>query len=202
METINVPMNGGFDAKTIELADKFQSAEPGTQFRLCLFDSGTISVDSVLAFHEIARLRPKGISLHIHSHNCLVCAEVLIWLAGDTRTLRSDAWIHFLEYPRNRLARSDYQQFRDSLEGYEMPLGLTPFQENYLQIERLVKKHLPVHLLNRRVWSGELAEWNIIKPAVIVVKPESADTINEKKDAELGSILPSEFAAEKPFRKR
>ena len=102
----------------------------------------------------------------IHSHISLQGGEVLVWLAGDTRTLRSDAWIHFREYPRHLLERSDFQQFQDSLEGYEASSGLSQFQQNYLQIERLVKKHLPAHMLNRRVWPGELAEWNIIKPGM------------------------------------
>jgi hypothetical protein len=48
---------------------------------------------------------------------------------------------------------------------------LTPAQENYLQVERLVLKALPYHLWNRRVWPGELAEWNIIKPAVAETPP-------------------------------
>jgi len=45
----------------------------------------------------------------------------------------------------------------------------------------LVKKQLPAHLLNRRVWAGELAEWEIIKPAVAVVKPASGAGTKEKK---------------------
>jgi uncharacterized protein YpiB (UPF0302 family) len=68
METINFPLTGNFDSKAIEIADKFQQAAPGTQFKLCLFDSGAVTVDAVLVFHEIVRTRPKNIYLHIHSH--------------------------------------------------------------------------------------------------------------------------------------
>ena len=182
METLNFPLGGCFDSKTIELADKFQKAKPETQFKICLHDTGTVLVDSVLAFYDIVRTRPKGIGVHIHSHVCLVGGEVLVWLAGDTRSLRSDAWIHFREYPRHWLARSDFQQFLDSLEGWDLPAGKTAFQENYLQVDRLVKKHLPVHLLNRRVWGGELAEWNILKPAAPVTERPVSST-NESKAA-------------------
>lgn len=183
METFNLPLTGAFEAKTIEIADKFQQADPGTQFKLCLFDSGTVTADAVLAFHEIVRTRPRGIGLHIHSHISLQGSEVLVWLAGDTRSLRSDAWIHFREYPKNRLGRSDFQQFQDSLEGYETTPGLTVFQENYLQIERHVKKHLPAHLLNRRIWGGELAEWHILKPFAVKAETPRIETPTPKTRA-------------------
>ena len=183
METINFPMNGCFDSKTLDLTESFQKASAGEQFKLCLFDSGTVTVDATLAFYDVIRSRPKGVSVHIHSHVCLMGGDVLIWLAGDTRSLRSEAWIHFREYPRNWLDRSDFQQFVDSLEGRDMQLSKTPFQENYLTVERLVKKHLPVHLWNRRVWGSELEEWNIITPSGPAAKPVTNDPTAEKKAA-------------------
>lgn len=170
MTTINLPITGAFDARAIEVADRLQEAKPGDEFKICLYDTGNVLVDAALAFYEIVRTRPRGIRVHIHSHVCLAGAEVLIWLAGDTRTLRSNAWIHFREYPRQWLERSEMQQFLDSLEGREVPAGKTAFQENYLTAERLVKKQLPPHLLNRRVWAGELAEWKIIEPAMPMAK--------------------------------
>jgi hypothetical protein len=170
MININLPITGAFDARIIEVADRMQEAKPGDEFKFCLYDTGNVLVDAALAFYEIVRTRPQGISVHIHSHVCLTGAEVLIWLAGDTRTLRSNAWIQFREYPRQWLDRSDMQQFLDSLEGREVLAGKTAFQENYLTAERLVKKLLPAHLLNRRVWAGELAEWKIIEPAMPTAK--------------------------------
>ena len=44
----------------------------------------------------------------------------------------------------------------------ETPAEWTPAQINYAQVDRLVKEYLPAHLLNRRVWAGELAEWDLI----------------------------------------
>ena len=151
MVTIQIPLNCMFDSKIIELADRFQDAKSGEEFKLCLFDSGTVTVDAVLAYYDVVRTRPKGIRVHIHSHVCLMGGDVLIWLAGDTRTLRGEAWLHFREYPRHWLERSEVQKFTETLEGRDLQLDKTPFQENYLTVERLVKKHLPVHLWNRRV---------------------------------------------------
>lgn len=181
MVTIPLPITGAFDCKIIELADRFQDAKPGDDFKLCLYDTGTVTVDAALAFYDVVRSRPKGIGIHIHSHVCLMSSDVLIWLAGDTRTLRADAWVHFREYPRHWLQRSDFQQFVDSLEGRELPAGKSAFQENYLSVERLVKKHLPVHLWNRRVWGGELAEWNITKPVMPPTNRVEAEKASPKK---------------------
>lgn len=189
MEFINISMTGSFDSKILELTDRFREARAGEQFTLRLYDTGTVNVDAVLAFHDIMRSRPKGLSVHIHSFICLVGGEVLVWLAGDTRTLRSDAWIHFREYPRHWLERSEVEKLQDMLDKRDLQLSKTAFQENYLQIERLVKKRLPEHLLNRRVWAGELAEWDIVKPAVVTAKAvEAVSTVKE----ELGASAPVE----------
>jgi hypothetical protein len=175
MMTIHIPLSGAFDCKIIELADRFQEAKRGDEFKLCLYDTGTVTVDAALAFYDVVWSRLKGIRVHIYSHVCLMGSDVLIWLAGDTRTLRGEAWVHFREYPRHWLERTEMQKFTDSLEGRDLQLNKTPFQENYLTVERLVKKHLPTHLWNRRIWGSELAEWNITQPVAPVgnlVEPE------------------------------
>lgn len=175
MTTIPIALNCMFDSKIVELADRFQEAKRGDEFKLCLYDTGTVTVDAALGFYDVLRTRLKGVKVHIHSHVCLMGGDVLIWLAGDTRTLRGEAWIHFREYPRHWLERTEAEKFQEELEKRERQLDKTPFQENYLTVERLVKKHLPTHLWNRRVWGGELEEWNIIKPAAPVgnlVEPE------------------------------
>ena len=120
--------------------------------------------------------------LHIHSYSSLTDANVLIWLAGDTRTLRRGAWIQFREYARELAKRSDFQCFLDSLKERNDPSELSSGEENYAQVERLVKKQLPPHLLNRRVWEGELAEWNVVNPAAPEFKRVTGKTAAPKSD--------------------
>ena len=212
LTVIQLPLSGAFASKSIDHAEKMHQAKPGTQFHLYLFDSAAsrlcwvdfmpINPDAVLAFVDIIQNRPKQISVHIHSRICLKDAEVMVWLAGDTRTLRPDAWIQFQELPPREQARSDYQQFRDSIEGREIPAGLPPFHENYLQIERLVKKKLPAHLLNRRVWSAELAEWNILIPAP-EIKPPAAkfSRVTARKTSESEAVKGSKSDPQKANHK-
>ena len=48
MVTIPIPITGAFDSKILELADRFQDAKPGDDFKLCLYDTGMVTVDAVL----------------------------------------------------------------------------------------------------------------------------------------------------------
>ena len=82
-----------------------------------------------------------------------------MWLAGDTRTLRPGAWIHFQDFA--------------AIFGKKMPEEWTPLQVNFAQVERLVKRHLPDNLINRRVWAGELAEWNLINSGTTENEPKA-----------------------------
>jgi hypothetical protein len=78
MVTIQIPLNCMFDSKIIELADRFKDAKPGEEFKLCLYDSGTVTVDAALGFYDVVQTRPKGIRVHFHSHVCLMGSDVLI----------------------------------------------------------------------------------------------------------------------------
>ena len=49
--------------------------------------------DTALVLFDIIRSRPPQIRLHTHTWSCLGDGGGLIWLAGDTRSMRSDTWI-------------------------------------------------------------------------------------------------------------
>ena len=182
-------MSWGFDSEYIALEDKLRKAKAGDHFELCLVDSGSEKLDSVLAFYETVTSRPQGVGVHIHSYWSLTDASVLVWLAGDTRTLRHGAWIHFRELVRKRARRSDFQRLLDSLEEGNASSESSPDEENYAQVERLVKKHLPPHLLNRRVWAGELAERNVINPAALEINRAAGQTPAPKSNSPKEALI-------------
>lgn len=163
---INVTLTnepGVFAPELIALAQRLQSLKAGGQFQLCLIGPGQLLMDTALALYEIILARPAGVRLHVHSHTWLEDAEVLVWLAGDTRTLRPGAWIHFQDFSTYNAERKRlYKRQELPCEESESLPAWSPAQINYAQVERLVKKYLPPHLMNRRVWAGELAEWNLI----------------------------------------
>ncbi|MEI7808009.1 MAG: hypothetical protein WCJ07_05945 [Verrucomicrobiota bacterium] len=80
-----------FTPELIALEQRLQEMKAGEQFKLNLIGPGQLLIDTALAMYEIIMARPTGVRLHVHSHSWLEDAEVLVWLAGDTRTLRSGA---------------------------------------------------------------------------------------------------------------
>ena len=66
---------------------------------LDLLGPGLILNDTALMLYEEIRNRPSCTKVHIHSRTCLFDGAILLWLAGDTRTIRSDAWIQVSEIP-------------------------------------------------------------------------------------------------------
>lgn len=155
-----------FTPELIALEQRLQELKAGEQFKLCLIGPGQLLMDTALAMYEIIMARPSGVQLHIHSHSWLEDAEVLVWLAGDTRTLRPGAWIHFQDHSTRFAEKKHLHELLEfPLEDNENKTEWTPVQVNYAQVERLVNKRLPQHLMNRRVWAGELAEWNLINSA-------------------------------------
>lgn len=64
-----------------------------------LLGPGMMLHDTALMIFEVLRKRPQHVHIHAHSHTCLSDDALLIWLAADTRTIRSDAWIEFSKVP-------------------------------------------------------------------------------------------------------
>ena len=131
--------------------------------------------DTALAAYEIIRSKREGVLIHTHAHSWLEDADVLVWLAGDYRSLRPGAWIEFQDVAQHRANRQRvYKRLKDSdfvedHHAFERSAG----QRDYAQAERLVLRHMPKHLFNRPVWGGELAEWNICVASASVRCPEN-----------------------------
>jgi hypothetical protein len=64
-----------------------------------LLGPGMMLHDTALMLFEVLRKRPPHLQLHMHSHTCLSDGALLVWLAGNTRTIRGDAWIQLSPIP-------------------------------------------------------------------------------------------------------
>jgi len=165
-KTINVTLTNltsVFTPALIALEQQLHGLKAGDQFKLSLTGPGQLLVDTSLAMYEIIMARPAGVQLHVHSHSWLKDSVVLVWLAGNTRTLRPGAWIQFQDFAkwnaeRNRLQKRQETTWKEA----SGPAAWDSTQINYARADLLVKKYLPPHLRNRRIWAGELAEWNLI----------------------------------------
>ena len=64
-----------------------------------LIGPGILLHDNALMLFEELRNRPSHTRLHIRARTCLIDGAVLLWLAGDTRSMRSDGWIQVSAMP-------------------------------------------------------------------------------------------------------
>jgi hypothetical protein len=145
----------------IELEQRILKARSG-EFRLTMVGPGLLLPDTALAMWEILRSRSPGVKLHTHSHSSLVDSSILVWLAGDQRSLRPGAWIHFRQ-PK-RVPKWKQHGMPDSDDYDDCRPEWSPEDIDYARVQKLVLEHLPAHLQNRRVWPAELNEWNVFEP--------------------------------------
>jgi hypothetical protein len=160
-----LPLDCKFSRECLQLAKAIRHANPGDLLWVEIFETGEPSHESVLMCHDIIAQRPKGVHIHIHSHSKLTNAPVLVWLAADTRTLRSDAWIYF---PPE--LKPEYHKFvpADVIEAMQErgePIDFKADSMNSVQIAKHVRKYLPENLLGRPVWTSELEEFGLIEKA-------------------------------------
>ena len=64
-----------------------------------LIGPGILLHDNALMLFEELRNRQSQTRLHIRARTCLIDGAVLLWLAGDTRSMRPDGWIQISALP-------------------------------------------------------------------------------------------------------
>lgn len=64
-----------------------------------LIGPGILLHDNALMLFEEIRNRPAHTRLHVRARTCLVDGAILLWLAGDTRSMRADGWIQLSAMP-------------------------------------------------------------------------------------------------------
>lgn len=122
---------------------------PADEYRISLLGPEGIMPDTALAIFHLITGRPHPGRVIIKSLGSLLNSDVLVWLAGDERSLRSDAWIRF-EPP-----------FRPKGRGGRLwPRRADPSYERVLEF---IGHYLPREFVGRTLWAGELAEWALIE---------------------------------------
>lgn len=70
-----------------------------------LIGPGILLHDNALMLFEEIRNRPSQTRLHVRARTCLVDGAILLWLAGDTRSMRTDGWIQLSGMPETPAER-------------------------------------------------------------------------------------------------
>jgi hypothetical protein len=68
-------------------------SQPRKSLSLELLGPGIMMPDTALMAYHALKARPDTLSIHAHSHTCLIDGAILPWLMADTRSMRPDAWI-------------------------------------------------------------------------------------------------------------
>ena len=136
--------------------------ESGTHIRLELTGPGSVMPDTALMlFHELRNRRPS-LHIHAHSHSCLFDGSILVWLASDSRSIRSDAWIQVTSIPD-----SPYQM-RRSVRDYPGAVFAeeSPHETDLRTIFAHMSEYLPVsEIAGLRVFPNDLCDLGILDAA-------------------------------------
>jgi hypothetical protein len=153
--------------------------EAKRSLRIELLGPGMMLHDTALMlFHEL-RSRPSTLRLHIHSHTCLLDGAILVWLAGDTRTIRPDAWIQIGAidefFPTPPESSTDYPSAIAVLEE-------SPAETDLRTIHRHLDEFLPVpEIAGLRLFEPTLSELHLLSrpgapdPLAHYFNPDGAD---------------------------
>ena len=137
----------GLIASINELDEALQI--PATHYEISLLGPEGLYPEFALTLYALIQARPHAGQVTIRSLGSLMNADVLVWLAGDHRTIRSNGCVRFESpLPPRRTARR--QQARSVDPAYD-------------RVFELITEHLPPEFAGREVYPGELSEWALIE---------------------------------------
>ena len=122
---------------------------PASQYEISLLGPEGVLPEFAMTIYELIRRRPHRGLVTVRSLGSLLNADILVWLAGDRRSIRSNAWVRFEEpLPRRLRARRTRSCSADP---------------TYDRVYERITERLPEELAGREIWPGELSEWALIE---------------------------------------
>ncbi len=108
--------------------------------------TGEIPADVVLRFRAALMERSPGTRILTHARSSLQGGSVLLWLLGESRTIREDARLYFRrttlseddEVPEHGAGKEDEPRFRDSYGAFD------PDEGDYARVLQFINEFLPV----------------------------------------------------------
>jgi hypothetical protein len=149
-----------------ELEEKLYTPD-ATECTVTLYGPDVLEPDFALGILDLLESRPTGMTLVTQAMSSLMESNLLLWLAGDVRILRPDAWAFFAPpmFPDEAKATRG-----KSKRNHPVP---ATFDVEDARVQELIMRHLPVGLGHRRLWFSELAEWIEVSPSRNDLRPPS-----------------------------
>ena len=150
-------------------------AKKPRELHIEIVGTGEISADSALRFRAVLMERSPKTGIITHARSSLQGGSVLLWLLGESRTIRDDARICFR---RTTLSEDDEVQenggdeprYRDSY------LRVDPDEGDYARVLELINEFLPVNeMAGRLICVPVLRQFGLVE--------------NDKVDSLLASVF-------------
>jgi hypothetical protein len=126
-----------------------------------LIGPGILLHDNALMLFEELWNRPSHTRLHVRARTCLIDGAILLWLAGDTRSMRADSWIQLSSVRSQPADLSDTDGDVSILIEDEEPANT-----DLRSIHRHINEWLPVQeITGRRLFEPELREFGLLDDA-------------------------------------
>ena len=149
--------------------------------------SGEIPADVALRFRAAFMKRSPKTWIVTNARSSLQGGTVLLWLLGDSRTIREDARLHFRrttlseddEVRENGVWNDDEPEYRDSFS------GIDPDEGDYARVLQVINEFLPVReMAGRLIGVPVLRQFGLVEnekvdnflAAVFSKSPEPADS--------------------------
>jgi hypothetical protein len=152
-----------------------------------IIGTGEIPADSALRFRAALMERSPKTRIVMNAHSSLQGGSVLLWLLGDSRTIREDARLYFRH---TTLSEDDEVQangpWRDREPAYRDSYSTAdPDEGDYAQVLQIINEYLPVkEMAGRLVGLPVLRQFGLVEnekvesflAAVFSKCPEVADS--------------------------
>ena len=128
-------------------------AKKPRELHIEIVGTGEISADSALRFRAVLMERSPKTRIVTHARSSLQGGSVLLWLMGESRTIRDDARICFRRTTlsendvmhENGTSKNDEPAYRDSYS------TIDPDEGDYARVIELINEFLPVNEMTGRL---------------------------------------------------
>jgi hypothetical protein len=131
-----------------------------------IIGAGEIPADVALRFRAALMERSPKTRIITQARSSLQGGSVLLWLLGDSRTIRDDARLYFRrttwseddEVPVNGVGKNDESKYRDSYS------PIDPDEGDYARVLQLINEFLPVgEMAGRLISAPVLRQFGLIE---------------------------------------
>jgi hypothetical protein len=153
---------GNYVERTAEL-ERALAKKPRT-LQIEIVGTGEIPADAALRFRTALMERSPKTRMVTNAHSSLQGGSVLLWLLGDSRTIREDARLHF-----RRTTLSEEDEVRED-GGEDEPAyrdsysAIDPDEGDYARVLQLINEFLPVkEMAGRLIGAPVLRQFGLIE---------------------------------------